>query len=203
MCTLNHIHIVFSVCFQTKTVAKCKIAPKSVCILEHDNGSSGTVQYLDGTKVFWLFLHGPTWFEMLCAKTSHISRMNADKHTLSGARKVCTLNGWLDRPNPTFIMHIWSDEIDENCSEWNASGRIVLRALSIWAKHEDEQSHHTHLPYMDSDRNITWNVCWSHPMKIDAWIAPKATHIPMHISTGKKTYFNDVIWWVGKLMVAA
>lgn len=55
---LNHIHIVYFLCVETKTEAKCKIALKSVCILEHDDSiyvwyaSSETVQYLNGSKVF-------------------------------------------------------------------------------------------------------------------------------------------------------
>lgn len=33
---------------------------------------------------------------------------------------------WMDWPNPISIMHIWSDEIDENCSEWNGSVSVCL-----------------------------------------------------------------------------
>lgn len=77
---LNHIQIVIFSVPETKTVAKCEIAPKSVCILEHDDG-------MCWTKVFWLFLHGQTWFGMLCQnimmhRRIHVPHMDAGKHTL-------------------------------------------------------------------------------------------------------------------------
>lgn len=143
------------------------------------------------------------WFGVLCQNIMSHTRtlVKAQKHSLY-MKSLCTP----DWPIPISIMHIWSDGIDENCSEWNGSVSFAMCACVPYVNPNWTLNSLTH---MDSDRCISLQGLLLYQVKMDVWKTPKTTHSytytheQAHLNAPGKTYFNDVIWWVGKLMFAA